>query len=183
MNILSALDSLVIKQCGMRTWFDRNTGKLEYGFVRNSITIDPTKEYIKNTVKESSQSNDFNADFVIVYDANNQRAQSIDGDVTGKTSVAYKIDSVVQDMQLKAMAQRIQKEIQLNNDMFSVTFPAGVVRFQEGDMFTGLGDDTVNPKMPWCGGVENTPLSDPTDTVWKIKKVTITDSYTECLVS
>lgn len=182
MNILSALDNLVIKQCGMRTWFDRNTGKLEYGFVRNSITIDPTKEYIKNTVKESSQSNDFNADFVIVYDANNQRAQSVDGDLTGKTSVAYKIDSVVQDMQLKAMAQRIQKEIQLNNDMFSVTFPAGVVRFQEGDMFAGLGDDTVNPKMSWRGGIENTPLSDPTDTVWKIKKVTITDSYTECLV-
>jgi hypothetical protein len=122
MNILSALDNLVIKQCGMRTWFDRNTGKLEYGFVRNLVTIDPTKEYIKNTVKEISQSNDFNADFVIVYDANNKRAQSMDGDLTGKTSVAYKIDSVMHDMQLKAMAQRIHKEIQLNNDMFSVTF-------------------------------------------------------------
>lgn len=182
MNILSALDNLVIKQCGMHTWFDNNNGKLEYGYLRNQITIDPTKEYIKNTVKETSQSTDFKAQYVILFDNEGYYARSTSGDVTGMTYAAFKIDTKHGDLQLRQMAEKIHHDIQLNNDMFSVTFPAGTVRFRDGDVFYGLGDATVDPQMDWRGDVDHNPLKDPGDTVWQIKKMTITDESTVCLV-
>lgn len=182
MNVLAALDNLVIKQCGMRTWFDNDTGKMEYGFIRNKVTIDPTKEYIMNTSKSVSQTEEFNADYILLHDDQGKHVASLDGDLRGKTYIAYQINTKHGDLQLKQIAQRIQRDVQLDNDSFKVMFPAGTVRFQDGDVFNGLGDSTVSPKMTWRNGSEANVLEDPSDSSWQIKHMVITDTYTECLV-
>lgn len=182
MNVLAALDNIVIKQCGMHTWFDNDSGALEYGFIRNKVTIDSTKEYIMNSSKSVSYTEEFNADYILLHDDQGNYVKSLDGDVTGKTYIEYQINTKHGDLQLKQIAQKIHRDVQLDNDTYKVMFPAGTVRFQDGDVFNGLGDSTTNPLMPWKSGADANVLEDPSDSSWQIKHMVITDTYTECLV-
>lgn len=182
MNVLAALDNLVEKQCGMHTWFDNDTGKLEYGYLRDIKTINPTTEYIVNTVKESSLSGDFEPDYVILCDNNGYYARSMEGDVRGKSYMVYKIDTTLVDAQLRERAIQIANALKRDASTYVVSFPAGTVKFRDGDVFAGLGDQTVDPVMEWRGGEDTDPTSNPTDEVWQVRELIITDSYTQCIV-
>lgn len=184
MSIFGALENLVKDQCGMYMWFDSDTSDFSYGFVRDreGITIDPTMEYILDTKQVSTVDEDFAADYVILYDSEGYWASSITGDVSGLTYVAYKLETKVGDLQLNQMARKIQSDLKMKNDTFKVRFPAGTVRFQDGDVFNCLGDATVDPQMECRDQYDKDPTNDPGDTSWQIKEMTITDSYTECLV-
>lgn len=177
-----ALDNVLNEQCGLHTWFDNNTGKLEYGFYRNLVTIDPSTDYITYTEQIESLAEEYAADGVILMDnsANNPTRYPV-GLGSGST-IQYKFSSDLTNEQLYSIARRIYNDIRVNRDTFKVKFPAGTIKFTEGDVFTGLGDKTVTPEMPYRGGADEDPASDPSDAVWQIKEIIITDTYTECIV-
>ena len=183
-SVFSALTQLLKDQCGMYIWFNNDTGSMEYGFIRNQkgITINPSTEYIMNSSKTDDNADEYNADYVVLYDLDGHCATSIDGDMTSKTYISYQWGSPLIDFQLKTMAKRIHKDMQLTRDVFKVTFPAGTVRFEDGDAFTCLGDATVEPQMTLRDTMNADPTTDPGDTAWQIKTMIITDRSTECLV-
>lgn len=181
MTILKALDNVLIEQCGMYTWFDNNTGALEYGFLRTPITIDPLKDVIVMTTESTSYSEDFTPVNVVLYDSVGRYVTYPNDPVLG-TTIQYKFDSDMNNIMLNSMAAKIHKDLQVNRNTYKVKFPAGTVKFKDGDVFTGLGDSTISPAMPYKDNVDYDPLTDPSDAVWQIKEMTITNEYTEVLV-
>ena len=178
-----ALDNVLNEQCGLHTWFDNNTGHLEYGFYRNIVTIDPTTDYIIYSEQIQSLAEEYQADGVILMDnsANNPTRYPV-GSNTG-TYIQYQFSSDLTNEQLSSIARRIYNDIRLaNRDTFKVKFPAGTVKFRDGDVFDGLGDSTVTPKLTYRGGVDQDPTEDPSDSCWQIREMVITDTYTECTV-
>jgi len=178
-----ALDNVLNEQCGLHTWFDNNTGHLEYGFYRNIVTIDPATDYIIYSEQIQSLAEEYQADGVILMDnsANNPTRYPA-GSNTG-TYIQYQFSSDLTNEQLSSIAKRIYNDIRLaNRDTFKVKFPAGTVKFRDGDVFSGLGDSTVTPRLPYRGGVDQDPTEDPSDSCWQIREMVITDTYTECTV-
>jgi hypothetical protein len=178
-----ALDNVLNEQCGLHTWFDNNTGHLEYGFYRNIVTIDPATDYIIYSEQIQSLAEEYQADGVILMDnsANNPTRYPV-GSNTG-TYIQYQFSSDLTNEQLSSIARRIYNDIRLaNRDTFKVKFPAGTVKFRDGDVFSGLGDSTVTPILPYRGGVDQDPTEDPSDSCWQIREMVITDTYTECTV-
>ena len=178
-----ALDNVLNEQCGLHTWFDNNTGHLEYGFYRNIVTIDPATDYIIYSEQIQSLAEEYQADGVILMDnsANNPTRYPA-GSNTG-TYIQYQFSSDLTNEQLSSIAKRIYNDIRLaNRDTFKVKFPAGTVKFRDGDVFSGLGDSTVTPILPYRGGVDQDPTEDPSDSCWQIREMVITDTYTECTV-
>ena len=178
-----ALDNVLNEQCGLHTWFDNNTGHLEYGFYRNIVTIDPATDYIIYSEQIQSLAEEYQADGVILMDnsANNPTRYPA-GSNTG-TYIQYQFSSDLTNEQLSSVARRIYNDIRLaNRDTFKVKFPAGTVKFRDGDVFSGLGDSTVTPRLPYRGGVDQDPTEDPSDSCWQIREMVITDTYTECTV-
>ena len=98
------------------------------------------------------------------------------------TTIQYKFDSDMNNIMLNSMAAKIHKDLQVNRNTYKVKFPAGTVKFKDGDVFTGLGDSTISPAMPYKDNVDYDPLTDPSDAVWQINEMTITNEYTEVLV-
>jgi len=183
MTVGKALDNLLCEQCGLYIWYANDTGRMEYGFQRNSITMDLSKEYIMYSEQVASQGEDYEADGVILMDnsANQPTRWPVGIDNSG-SFVQYKFNSDLTNEQLTSIAQRIYSDLKQNRDTFKVKFPPGTVRYKEGDSFTGLGDSTVTPNMPYRGGTDEDPTDRPGDSVWQIKEITITSDYTECLV-
>ena len=139
-----ALDNVLNEQCGLHTWFDNDTGHLEYGFYRNSITIDPSTEYIIYSEQVQSLAEEYQADGVILVDSSaNNPTRYPPGNNTG-SYIQYQFSSDLTNEQLSSIARRIYNDIRLaNRDTYKVKFPAGTVRFRDGDVFDGLGDSTV----------------------------------------
>ena len=178
-----ALDNVLNEQCGLHTWFDNNTGHLEYGFYRNIVTIDPATDYIIYSEQIQSLAEEYQTDGVIVMDNSaNNPTRYPPGSNTG-TYIQYQFSSDLTNEQLSSIARRIYNDIRLaNRDTFKVKFPAGTVKFRDGDVFDGLGDSTVTPRLPYRGGVDQDPTEDPSDSCWQIREMVITDTYTECTV-
>lgn len=178
-----ALDNVLNEQCGLHTWFDNNTGHLEYGFYRNIVTIDPATDYIIYSEQIQSLAEEYQADGVILMDNSaNNPTRYPPGSNTG-TYIQYQFSSDLTNEQLLSIARRIYNDIRLaNRDTFKVKFPAGTVKFRDGDVFSGLGDSTVTPILPYRGGVDQDPTEDPSDSCWQIREMVITDTYTECTV-
>lgn len=178
-----ALDNVLNEQCGLHTWFDNNTGHLEYGFYRNIVTIDPATDYIIYSEQIQSLAEEYQADGVILMDSSaNNPTRYPPGNNTG-SYIQYQFSSDLTNEQLSSIARRIYNDIRLaNRDTFKVKFPAGTVKFRDGDVFSGLGDSTVTPILPYRGGVDQDPTEDPSDSCWQIREMVITDTYTECTV-
>ena len=182
MTVGKALDNLLNQQCGLYTWFDNLTGYLEYGFFRNSVTIDPSTEYIVYTKQETTNTEDYNADCVILMDSSGQTPVRYPSGTSEGQFVMYRFNSDLNDEQLSTIARRLFYDLNQNRDTFRVRFPPGVTKFRDGDVFTGLGDATSYPKMPYKGGTDLDPAEDPSNSVWMIKEMIITEEYTECIV-
>lgn len=182
MTVGKALDNLLNQQCGLYTWFDNLTGYLEYGFFRNSVTIDPSTEYIVYTKQETTNTEDYNADCVILMDSSGQTPVRYPSGTSEGQFVMYRFNSDLNDEQLSTIARRLFYDLNQNRDTFRVRFPPGVTKFRDGDVFTGLGDATSYPKMPYKGGTDPDPAEDPSNSVWMIKEMIITEEYTECIV-
>ena len=147
------------------------------------MTIDPTTDYIIYSEQIQSLAEEYQADGVILMDnsANNPTRYPA-GSNTG-TYIQYQFSSDLTNEQLLSIARRIYNDIRLaNRDTFKVKFPAGTVKFRDGDVFDGLGDSTVTPILPYRGGVDQDPTEDPSDSCWQIREMVITDTYTECTV-
>lgn len=185
MNVFKALSTLLEDQCGLHFWFHNDTGALEYGFVRNKNgkTIAPATEYIVNSSRIESNSDEYTAGYVVVFNSEGYYARFPTTIPTDNPSyVSYIVSSSLNDMQLRNMARRIYNDGKFDRDVFKVTFPAGTVKFLDGDVFTGLGDATVNPPMLYRGPFDKDVLTDPGDSVWQIKEMTITEKSTVCIV-
>lgn len=188
MNVFKAISTLLEDICGLHFWFDTETGAMEYGFFRDMTgkTIVPADEFIRSSTLVESYSEEFQAYYVVLYDQDGYHARSTTEDVTGKTYVSYKFDTSLGDLSLREVARRIAYDNTQDRSTYKVRFPAGTVRFMDGDVFTCLGDLTSTPVMPVRptseGEFDDDPTSDPGDTVWQIKDMTITDTYTECIV-
>ena len=178
-----ALDNVLNEQCGLHTWFDNNTGHLEYGFYRNIVAIDPATDYIIYSEQIQSLAEEYQADGVILMDNSAiNPTRYPPGSNTG-TYIQYQFSSDLTNEQLLSIARRIYNDIRLaNRDTFKVKFPAGTVKFRDGDVFDGLGDSTVTPILPYRGGVDQDPTEDPSDSCWQIREMVITDTYTVCTV-
>lgn len=182
MYILTALINVIENQCGLYIWFDNDTGALEYGYIRDSYELQLDTEYIMNTSRIEDNADEYTADYVVLFNSDGYYARSTSGDVSGLKCIYYKIDATFGDVQLTKMAERIANDMKLNRDVFKVTFPAGCVKFKDGDAFTGLGDATVNPPMGYRGGTDPDPDVNPENSVWQIKEMEITDKYTTVTV-
>ena len=183
MSVGKALDTFIINQCGMNIWYDSASGRMEYGFVRNAISLDSKKEFIESTEKMNSSTHDFKADYVVLWNNTSTQRKTYPPDpAVTDTGIQYKIGSDLLDQALEAFAERIYRDMQQSRDMYRVRFQAGTARFQDGDFFTGLGDETTKHPMPYRTGSDSNPTEDPGDSVWQIKEMIITDKYTEVIV-
>lgn len=185
-SVGTALTNFLYHQCGLYTWFNYHKhGAFEYGYLRDPILLDIRKEVIETTTLVSSNKDEY-ADGVMVWSADGQWAGAA-GDDPGpdKHILVYTYTDTKVDQALEAIAYRILKLTQTQKaEVFNVRFPAGTVRFKEGDYFKGLGDSTMsgNKKMEYRSGEEADPLDDPSDSAWQIKELTITETYTEVQV-
>ena len=168
-TVYKALTRFVEEECGMYIWFDNNNGKLEYGFLRNQVTIDPTKDVILTTNESSGYSEDFVPDNVQVVD-NVGNPQCYPNPPVSGSTIQYRYSSDLNDQMMGEMAERIYKDLHIDDrKTYKVKFPAGTVKFKDGDVFTGLGDSTISPAMEYKDNVDYDPLTDPSDAVWQIK--------------
>jgi hypothetical protein len=181
-----ALDDFLENTCGFKTWFDRINGKLEYGFIRDKITIDPSKESIMSTEKmDDENALPYKPNIVVVWSSDGHtkeywpKAAFADGKIT---IMNFKLSSNNFAGSLEAFAERIYNDAQVNTDIFKVRFPPGTTRFKEGDWFSGLGDQTITHPMEYKTGEDLNPLVEPGDTVWRITDVVITEAGTDIVV-
>ena len=189
-SIGKAVNDFLCNQCGMYLWYNyRNAGRLEYGFIRQPITLDLSREYIVKTIMIDTNQDDMKLDGVIVYVPGSDVSGFAGECGAGKNVAIYTYDDSKIDTSLTAIAERILRLNGIGNVMSSyrVQFPAGTVRFCEGDYFRGLGDQTIQRQenginMEWRAGDEVNPLQDPSDSAWQIKEMIITNTYTEVIV-
>jgi len=175
-------------QCGFYIWYDyENKGALEYGFIRDRIHLDLTKEYIEKTVLKTSEEDEYVPDGVMVCDTTGIVGTA--GECgKGKNIIVYSYNDTKIDTSLGAIAAGILEMNQfIGKQSYVVTFPAGTVRFKEGDYFSGLGDQTMSIKgnevnMEWRSGDDADPLAKPDDSSWQIKELTITEKGTDVVV-
>lgn len=181
-NILTALMNVIEKQCGLNIWFDNDNGKMEYGYVRDYVTLDVTKEYITSTQKTNTKSIKYDIGYVVIFDSEGTAYKYPSSDTKGTAYAAYQIDTVHHQLQMQSIAARVHADLNVNRDTYNVYFPAGTVKFKDGDVFMGLGDQTSDPVMDWKGDPDTAPEKDQSDSVWQIKEMEITDTYTMCKV-
>ena len=184
-SVGTAITNFLYRQCGFNMWYNYDTGKLEYGFLRDGITIDLTKEIIvKNDLIDDNQE-DVKPDYVVVWDPPCEIC-SIAGEYgPDKHGLQYVLEDARDAAAAQALAEKILELCTVvNKSTYSVEFPAGTTRFKEGDYFRGLGDQSLplNEKMEYRSGDDADPLELPSDSVWHIKEVTITDKSTTVVV-
>lgn len=181
MSIGTGLTNFLYHQCGFYTWINYNTGFFEYGFIRDIKSLDITKEIIVKTVLVSDNQDDMIADGVVVFESNAEYL-GYDGDIgPDKNVLVYKLNDNKNDVSLSAIAHRILEYNKIEHkESYDVEFRAGTVRFNEGDIFDGLGDQTLpgDQKMEWRDGSDADPLEKPSDSSWQIKEMTITNEKT-----
>lgn len=181
MSVGTALTNFLYHQCGFYTWIDYDTGFFGYGFLRNKLHLDITKEIILQSRVVSDTSEKTKPDGIIVWDSSAEYL-GYDGDIgPDKHVLVYMMDDTKNDISLGSIAHRIMELNSIENqNSYEVDFPAGTVRFKEGDYFDGLGDQTLprDEAMDWRGGEDADPLSIPSDSVWQIKELTITNKKT-----
>jgi hypothetical protein len=185
MSIGTGITKFLYHQCGFYTWVNYETGFFEYGFLRDPITINISKEVIIKTTLMDSNQEDTSIDGVIVFEPNAEYA-GYDGEIGPDKHIAiYQLNNSQNDLSLEAIAHRILTYNKIaNKNSYKVVFPAGTIRFKEGDYFKGLGDQTLprSESMEWREGNEANPLEDPSDSAWQIKEVTITNTETTVYV-
>ncbi|MCK9459954.1 MAG: hypothetical protein M0R80_09980 [Proteobacteria bacterium] len=185
MSVGTAVTNFLYQQCGFNIWYNYNTnGTIEYGYIRDRITIDITKEVIEKSELISTNNEETVPDGVMVWDSAGEYNGSY-GDIDiNKHVLVYVMTDSKFDGALNAIAERIFKLYDgIDLSSYSVRFPAGTVRFKEGDYFDGLGDETVSDRiMEYREGTDVDPLEDPTDAVWQIKELTITEQSTTVTV-
>lgn len=181
MSIGTGLTNFLYHQCGFYTWVNYETGFFEYGFIRDKVLIDITREIIIKTTLVDDNQDDMIADGVIVFEPNAEYL-GYDGEIgPDKNILVYQLNDNKNDISLSAMAHRILEYNKIEHkESYDVEFPAGVVRFREGDVFKGIGDQTLSwdQKMEWRDGNDANPLEDPADSAWQVKEVTITNNST-----
>lgn len=183
-SVGTALTNFLYHQCGFFVWYNYNTGgRLEYGFLRDRIDLDLAKEVVEKTDLISTNSEDIKPDGVIVFDSKgeyNGHAGEIGND---KHVIVYNMSDSKFDSALSAIAEKILELYSVDLSSYSVRFPAGTVRFKEGDYFGGLGDQTVEKHaMEYRSGDDADPLETPGNSVWQIKEITITEKGTTATV-
>lgn len=181
-----ALDDFLENICGFHVWFDRQSGRVEYGFIRDKIVINPKNEIILSTVKmNDTNALDYIPDRVFVWSNDGvewgcyPRSQLASGK---HTQMSFKLSTNAFTGGLDAFAKKIYDDAHVTTDIFRVTFPPGTIRFKEGDYFDGLGDQTVSYPMEYKYGDDADPLTNPRDSVWKITDVIITEKGTDVIV-
>ena len=181
----TALTNFLYRECGFEIWFNYETGKLEYGFIRDPIDILVESEIIMRSSLIDDNQEDVKPDYVVVWDPSCKYCS-----IAGEYGIdKHGLQYVLEDARDVAASQALAKKILdlctvVNRSTYTVDFPAGVTRFKEGDYFRGLGDQTLplNEKMTYRAGDDTDPLKDPTDTVWHIKEVTLTENKTTIVV-
>ena len=182
MSIGKALTTFLTNQCGLSFWFTTKDGLLEYGFVRDPITLDPEWEFIEYNEKVEGNSTEYDVDYVVVHNnAGNDFRYGGNASGGGKM-LQYKLNTDLLDRQLQEYADRVYQDLKVNDDTYRMTFQAGTVRFREGDYFTALGDLTLSTPMPYRDQLDTNPTDNPGDSVWQIKEMIISETKTEVIV-
>lgn len=181
-SIAMALEDFLMKQCGLYTWYDSASGKLGYGFLRDAISLDSQKEFIEMTKRTHSYQADYETDYIVLWDNTGGHCAKAGTISDSGRCIQFKLNSNLTDQSLKEFAVRIKSDITESRDTYQVTFQAGTVRFQEGDYFTGLGDETTTVEMLYRSGADIDPTETPGNSVWQIKEITITETSTEVIV-
>ena len=182
MTVFKAVNRVLEDQCGLRTWYHNNTGALEYGYWRNVYQIDVSKDIIISNTETYGYTEDFVPANVIVFDSKGRHGCFPTIPVTGSW-IKYRYESDLNDTTLSTLASQIHTDLSVSDRrVYRVQFPPGCVKMREGDKFSGLGDATLTPVMPFRNGNDTNPLVDPSDTSWQIKEMTITEKSTEVIV-
>lgn len=185
MTVGKAIANFLENDCGFHTWFRPEDSRLEYGFIRDKITIDPKTEYITSSSKISDDySLNISADVVCVFNSDGRGSAYPTQFATNAspTVLYYRINTNQMDQKLSAFAQKIYEDSNVDKSSYRVRFPPGIIRFKEGDVFAGLGDQTTDPVMPYRTGEDANVMTNPGDSVWQVKDVRLTETYTECIV-
>lgn len=185
-SVGTALTNFLYRECGFNMWFNYDTGRLEYGFVRgNGITINVSKEIIAKTTLIDDNQEDIIPDFVAVWDPSCKYCGMAGEYGQDKHGIQY----VLSDERDASAAQALAEKLlylctQVDRSTYSVEFPAGTTRFNEGEYFNGLGDQTLlnGENMTYRSGEDADPLNEPGDAVWQIKEMVITDKSTTVTV-
>lgn len=191
-TIGKVLSQFVESTCGMYSWFnEKNSSAFEYGFYRDAITIEPAITYIRATEKISDDNTfNYSPDVVVVWNSDASEKKQFPEVLefasfpTGMITVMhFKWSSNLATGQLQSFAQRIYEDSMIRKPSYKVVFPPGVVKFKEGDYFTGLGDHTIQEPMEWMHGVATASVFTKVDDwLWQIKNVIITNETTEVTV-
>jgi hypothetical protein len=180
-SVGTALTNFLYHECGFYTWYNYENGKFEYGFIRDKITLDLSKEIILKSSMIDDNQEDVKPDYVVVWDPD-VKYKAIYGTYgIDKQGIQYVLRDAREFTSASALAKKIYDYCNLpNKSSYNVEFPAGTTRFKEGDYFSGLGDQTLSggENMEWRGGTDANPMEEPGDSVWHIKEIIISEEGT-----
>ena len=167
----------------------------DYGmnYLTNGILIDVNKEFIVDTKRIDNNLVREPVDEVIVYGNTGLKGKYSNPDISfPSTSVIYKVHGNFGNDELNWLAERIYTDRRINDSTYKISFMPGCIRFKDGEFFGGesssgviqygIGDETIQPLMPFRHGMDYDPRNDPSDSVWQINEVIMTDTKTEITV-
>lgn len=188
MTVGTALDKFIKDICGLHYWFDytnnsdsnRDTFPLLFGSERDIRTIDAdpsSSNYMLITSNGLIGSQALYPISWVILTSRNTDVYGIAGNKSGKYGVVYKIDGNFAQKELVAIATRILRDRQNEalSSKYKVTFPlTSMATWNAGDVFSGLGDSTIDPVMPYR---KNTDTNK-----WQIFDMNISDGSIEVVV-
>lgn len=175
-TIGTTLRKFIVDTLGLVLWYEYTSPtsfEVHYGTKRDTITLDLNTEFI---VGNKCDEEAIKAPIVGVYMKNEDDTKhGWAGDYVVGPCAMYTMDGSFSENELNAMAVKILADYATARLTYDVEFPAGTIRFKEGDIFDGLGDQTLDDpfKMVWF---------DASTTPWQIKSVRITDKSTVATV-
>lgn len=174
MTIGNALKTFIVDTLNLVLWYEYSSATqfdLYYGLIRDEITLNYTtsNEYIISTrLKDDATKTPVNG--IVIKNEDGTVHGTAGTPTTGPTQM-YTYSGSFSENDLNALAAKYLAQYGTSRLTYSVVFEPGTLRFKEGDVFDGLGDQTITPPMAWKD-------VSTTGNPWQIQNVRITMNST-----
>ena len=176
MTVGNALRTFIVDTLNLVIWYtytDSSHFTLNYGLVRDEITLTLATEYIVSS-RLTNDATKTSVSGIVIKNEDGTTHGSAGTTVTAPMQM-YTMTGSFSENELNAIAQKYLDQYSTSRLTHLVEFEPGILRFKEGDVFDGLGDQTVDPAMTWYDVAGGTP--------WQIQNVRITMNGTLVEVS
>ena len=170
-TIGTTLRKFIVDTLGLTLWYEYTSSTefvVHYGTKRDTLTLNLNTEFI---VSNQCSEEAIQTPIAGVYLKNEDDTKhGKAGNYVAGPCIMREIEGSFSDNELTAIATKMLADYANPRLTYDVEFPPGTIRFKEGDVFDGIGDQTLDAPFK----MTHKTTADP----WQIKKVTITDKTT-----